>query len=354
MVSPAAASAGLRKRSIGFWESLAVSVEAMGPLLGAIAVAPLIAATAGLLGAVHGAGLRHRDVHRGADDHALRARAARAPPRSTPTSATASVSKTGFLSTWLSFMYYVLFVPQLLLAFGLFANSGMDFVFGVNIAWWVCVDRPRARSRSGCRSSASASPRASTSASRLVADAVLLITSVAIVAKVASAGHLTLSSLLARRTRPAASPACRWRWPPACSSTSASSSPSRSARRSRDPHGNVPKAIFIALIGIGAAAAVRHLRDGRGVRPHRQNALNTATTADGTPWWAALSRVGLGVGWRDALSLVIIISILGNTIASHNAVVRIQYGMGRAGAMPEGLRDDRRAPDAVVRDHACR
>ena len=30
---------GLRKRSIGFWESLALSVEAMGPLLGALSVA---------------------------------------------------------------------------------------------------------------------------------------------------------------------------------------------------------------------------------------------------------------------------------------------------------------------------
>jgi amino acid transporter len=63
-------------------------------------------------------------------------------------------------------------------------------------------------------------------------------------------------------------------------------------------------------------------------------ALATANTADGTPWWAALHRVGLGSGWRDALSLVIITSVLGNMIASHNAVVRIQYGMGRANALP--------------------
>src|SRR6201999_1493704 len=60
----------------------------------------------------------------------------------------------------------------------------------------------------------------------------------------------------------------------------------------------------------------------------------SANTADGTPWWAALHRAGLGNGWRDALSLVIMTSVLGNMIASHNAVVRIQYGMGRARALP--------------------
>jgi amino acid transporter len=37
------------------------------------------------------------------------------------------------------------------------------------------------------------------------------------------------------------------------------------------------------------------------------------------------------------LQLVTVVSILGNTIASHNAVVRIQYGMGRARALPSPL-----------------
>src|SRR6202035_1935470 len=67
---------------------------------------------------------------------------------------------------------------------------------------------------------------------------------------------------------------------------------------------------------------------------HGMTALANANTSDGTPWWAAFHRAGLGTGWRDALSLVIMTSVLGNTIASHNAVVRIQYGMGRAKALP--------------------
>src|SRR5581483_8051088 len=67
---------------------------------------------------------------------------------------------------------------------------------------------------------------------------------------------------------------------------------------------------------------------------HGMGALAGANSADGTPWWAALSRVGLGSGWRDALSIVIMTSVLGNLIASHNCVVRIQYGMGRACALP--------------------
>jgi amino acid transporter len=70
---------------------------------------------------------------------------------------------------------------------------------------------------------------------------------------------------------------------------------------------------------------------------HGINALTAAKMADGTPWWAAFRRVGLGTGWRDALSLVIMTSVLGNTIASHNAVVRIQYGMGRAKALPSAF-----------------
>ena len=37
----------LARRSIGFWEALAMSIEAMGPLLGALAVAPLIVSQAG-------------------------------------------------------------------------------------------------------------------------------------------------------------------------------------------------------------------------------------------------------------------------------------------------------------------
>jgi amino acid transporter len=64
--------------------------------------------------------------------------------------------------------------------------------------------------------------------------------------------------------------------------------------------------------------------------------LQDAFGADGTPWWQMID-MHLSNGWRNALQLVTIVSILGNTIASHNAVVRIQYGMGRAGALPRPL-----------------
>ena len=49
---------------------------------------------------------------------------------------------------------------------------------------------------------------------------------------------------------------------------------------------------------------------------------------------------------EHGLSLVIITSVLGNMIASHNAVVRIQYGMGRAKALPSafGLTGKRQTP----------
>ena len=38
---------GLQRRAIGFWGALAMSIAAMGPLLGALAVAPLIVSQAG-------------------------------------------------------------------------------------------------------------------------------------------------------------------------------------------------------------------------------------------------------------------------------------------------------------------
>ena len=38
---------GLEHRAIGFWGALAMSVAAMGPLLGALSVAPLIVSQAG-------------------------------------------------------------------------------------------------------------------------------------------------------------------------------------------------------------------------------------------------------------------------------------------------------------------
>jgi amino acid transporter len=330
----AGAGAGLRKRSIGFWESLAVSVEAMGPLLGAIAVAPLIASTAGFSAPfiVLACGIAMCIVA-----YTI-TRFTRVLPGAASIYSYISHGlgqRTGFLSTWLSFMYYVLFVPQLLLAFGLFANSGVDFVFGVDIAWWVwsigAAVIATVLSIIGIRISS----RIDLSLA-VIADGVLLITSIAIVAKVISAGHFTLSAL---------SPTHASGGFTGLSLAVATGvliylgfeQSFTLGEEVRDPHGNVPKAIFIALISIGLLLLFATFAMVEAFGLTGQDALNAATTSDGTPWWAALDRVGLGVGWRDALSLVIIVSVLGNTIASHNAVVRIQYGMGRAGALPSAL-----------------
>ena len=64
-----------------------------------------------------------------------------------------------------------------------------------------------------------------------------------------------------------------------------------------------------------------------------------------------LVREQIGSTWVDILQLMIVLSILSNTIASHNSVVRIQYGMGRARALPRQLGwtlPDRRTPYVAI------
>jgi len=104
----------------------------------------------------------------------------------------------------------------------------------------------------------------------------------------------------------------------------------------RDPHGHVPKAILTALGAIGLLLFIATFAMVLGFGAAGMGQLSAAFSKDGTPWWE-LVRLHLNSGWRDALQLVTVVSILGNTIASHNAVVRIQYGMGRAGALPHPL-----------------
>ena len=77
---------------------------------------------------------------------------------------------------------------------------------------------------------------------------------------------------------------------------------------------------------VSAFGAARHGRaDERQQRPTARRGGRRSTAS------------GSATGWRDALSLVIMTSVLGNMIASHNAVVRIQYGMGRAKALPSAF-----------------
>jgi amino acid transporter len=319
---------GLRKRSIGFWESLALSVEAMGPLLGALSVAPLIAISAGFSAPfiVLVCGLAMCIV-------ALTiTRFARQLPSAASIYTYVSHGlgeRTGFMTAWLSFMYYVLFVPQLLLAFGLYAHSGLSYVFGIDLPWWIYslfgAGVALLLSVIGIRISTRIDLGLA-----ILANLVLLIASVALVSKVS---HLSFSSLTPVHA--------------AGGFTGLSLAVASGVliylgfeqsftlgEEVRDPHGNVPRAIFVALISIGLLLLFACFAMVSAFGVHGIAALTSANAADGTPWWAALRRVGLGSGWRDALSLVIMTSVLGNTIASHNAVVRIQYGMGRAKALP--------------------
>jgi amino acid transporter len=339
-VATPAAKSGLRQRSIGFWESLALSVEAMGPLLGALSVAPLIAISAGFSAPfiVLVCGIAMFIV-------ALTiARFARVLPSAASIYSYVSHGlgeKTGFLSAWLSFMYYVLFVPQLLLAFGLYAHSGLIYVFSVSIPWWVCslfaAGIALTLSLIGIRLSTRIDLGLA-----IIANLVLLVASIAIMTKLHS---VTLSSL---------TPSHAGGGFTGLSLAVASGvliylgfeQSFTLGEEVKDPHGNVPKAIFVALVSIGLLLLFACFAMVSAFGVHGITALTNANSTDGTPWWAAFHRVGLGTGWRDALSLVIMTSVLGNTIASHNAVVRIQYGMGRAKALPAafGRTGPRRTP----------
>ena len=338
-VATPAAKSGLRQRSIGFWESLALSVEAMGPLLGALSVAPLIAISAGFSAPfmVLVCGIAMFIV-------ALTiARFARRLPSAASIYSYVSHGlgeRVGFLSTWLSFMYYVLFVPQLMLAFGIYAHAGLQFVFSVDVPWWICSIFAGGvalwLSLVGIRLSTRIDLGLA-----IVADLVLLVASIALVSK----SHFTLASM---------TPSHAGGGFTGLSLAVASGvliylgfeQSFTLGEEVRDPHGNVPRAIFVALGAIGLLLLFATFAMVSAFGAHGMTALANANTTDGTPWWAALHRAGLGNGWRDALSLVIMTSVLGNLIASHNAVVRIQYGMGRAGALPAafGRTGDRQTP----------
>src|SRR5947207_14614533 len=125
----------LAKGTIGFCESLAMSVEAMGPILGALSVGPLIVMFAGFSAPfiVLIAGIAMFSVA------FVIARFSRVLPSAASIYTYISHGlgeRAGFLSAWLSYMYYFLFEPLLLFGFGLFANSAFSFVFGIDIAWY--------------------------------------------------------------------------------------------------------------------------------------------------------------------------------------------------------------------------
>jgi amino acid transporter len=323
----------LARKSIGFWEALAMSVEAMGPLLGALAVAPLIVSQAGFSAPfiilVCGVAITMVALTIGRFSRIL------------PSAASIYTyishglgEKAGFLSAWLSYMYYFLFEPLLLFGFGLFANSAFSFVFGVDIAWywWSILAAAIAFGLSivGIKLSMRIDL-----ALAVIADVALLIVSLAVIGKVIGDGNFTLEPLTPTHA------------PSQFTGLSLAiafgvliflgfEQSFTLGEEVRDPHGDVPKAIYTALGLMWALLFISCFAMVIGFGAAGMGALNDAFGADGTPYWKLID-MHLSNGWRDTLQLVTVVSILGNTIASHNAVVRIEYGMGRARALPSAL-----------------
>jgi ethanolamine permease len=95
----------------------------------------------------------------------------------------------------------------------------------------------------------------------------------------------------------------------------------------------VPKAIYTALALIGGVLFIATFAMVLGFGSGGIDRLNRLFTEEGTPWFS-LVESRIGTAWLDILEVLIVLSIFSNTIASLNSVVRIQYGMGRARALP--------------------
>lgn len=324
---------GLARRAIGFWGALAMSIAAMGPLLGALAVAPLIVSQAGFsapfifiicwiaMGTVAITIGRFSAVLPGAASiysyisHGLG-------------------EKIGFLSTWLSFGYYVLFVPLLLVGFGIFTELAFVDVFDVSVDWWIWAIIVAAivfaLSILGIRLSMRIDLLLA-----LIADGFLVVVSIGVIATVIGDGNFSLEPL-----SPTHAPG---------NFTGLSLAIAFGVliflgfeqsfvlgEEVSDPHGHVPKAIYTSLALVGAVLFTATFALVLGFGTSGIDRLNELFGSEGTPWYE-LVRTDLGNTWVDILELMLPISILSNTIASHNSVVRIQYGMGRAGALPRQL-----------------
>jgi amino acid transporter len=330
--TPAAAAReqGLQRRAVGFWGALAMSIAAMGPLLGALSVAPLIVSQAGFSApfiflvswiAMFAVALtigRFSRLLPGAASlysyitHGLGERA-------------------GFLSAWLSFSYYIVFVPLLLTAIGLYGEAAAADVFSVHVEWWIWSIVGGALVAALAIVGIGISLRIDLILA-LVCDGFLVLLSLIIIGKVIGDGDFSLAPL------------------------SPSHAPSDFTGLSlalafgiliflgfeqsfvlgeevSDPHGNVPKAIYTALALIGAVLFIATFAMVIGFGSGGIERLNNLFAEEGTPWFS-LVDTQIGKGWLDALEILIVFSIFSNTIASLNSVVRIQYGMGRARALP--------------------
>jgi amino acid transporter len=330
---PADSGPALAQGSIGFWEALAMSVEAMGPILGALSVAPLIASMAGFSAPfiVLIAGIAMFTVA------ITIARFSRVLPAAASIYAYISHGlgeRIGFLSAWLSFLYYFLFPPSLMIGLGLYAQSAASFLFGLSIQWyWFAIAGALIAfvlSIVGIRLSMRIDL-----ALAIIADVVLLAVSLAIIGSVIAHGKFTLEPLLPSHA------------PTQFTGVSLAiafgvliflgfEQSFTLGEEVRDPHGDVPRAIYTSLAAIGLLLLLATFAMVLGFGASGMGALNSAFAKDGTPFWQ-LINTNLSTPWRDALQIVAVTSVLGNLIASHNCVVRIQYGMGRARAFPGPL-----------------
>jgi amino acid transporter len=324
---------GLQHRAIGFWGALAMSVAAMGPLLGALSVAPLIASQAGFstpfiflvswiamfavaltigrfTSALPGAASIYSYITHGLGE------------------------RTGFLATWLSFSYYLLFVPLLLAAIGIYGAAMATDVLHTSIDWWIWSLLAAAIVTTLAVVGIGLSMRIDLTMA-VICDGFLLLISLIIIGKVIGDGDFTLAPL-----SPSHAPS---------SFTGLSLALAFGiliflgfeqcfvlGEEVSDPQGNVPKAIYTALALVGGVLFLATFAMILGFGSNGIGRLNDLVAKEGTPWFS-LVRSRIGQGWVDILEVLIVLSILSNTIASTNSVVRIQYGMGRAGALPRQL-----------------
>jgi amino acid transporter len=323
----------LAKGTIGFWESLAMSVEAMGPILGALSVGPLIVTMAGFSAPfiVLIAGVAMFTVAY------VIARFSRVLPSAASIYTYISHGlgeRAGFLSAWLSFMYYFLFPPSLMIGMGLYGESMSQFIFNVDIAWywWSILGALIAFTLSilGIRLSMRIDLTLA-----IIADVVLLAVSLGIIGSVIAKGQFTLEPLLPTHA------------PTQFTGLSLAiafgvliflgfEQSFTLGEEVRDPHGDVPKAIFVSLAAIGLLLLISCFAMVLGFGAGGMGKLTDAFNKEGTPFWLLIQQ-NMSPQWRGALQIVAVTSVLGNLIASHNCVVRIQYGMGRAGAFPGPL-----------------
>jgi amino acid transporter len=321
----------LTKGTIGFWESFAMSLEAMGPILGALSVAPLIVMFAGFSAPfiVLIAGIAMFAVA------TVIARFSRILPSAASIYTYISHGlgeRAGFLSAWVSYMYYFLFPPSLAIGMGLYGEQMGNYVFHVEIAWywWGIAGALIAFGLSyvGIRLSMRIDL-----ALAVIADVVLLLVALAVIIAVISKGTFTLEPFLPTQVKAGDMTGLSLAIAFGVLIFLGYEQSFTLGEEVRDPHGDVPRAIFISLALIGLLLLVSCFALVLGFGANGMGHLTDAFSKDGTPYWQ-LIQLNISPGWRTALQIVAVTSVLGNLIASHNCVVRIEYGMGRAGAFP--------------------